>query len=59
MKKFRINLICSLSIRSDFYLLGLIKNNLPINKVIIIDNEKDKKKKKNILILFVVWKKKK
>ncbi len=45
MKKFRINFICSLSIRSDIYLLGLIKNNLPINKVIIIDNEKNKKKK--------------
>lgn len=51
MKKFRINFICSLSIRSDIYLLGLIKNNLPINKVIIIDNEKNKKKNMNKISL--------
>lgn len=41
MKKFRINLICCLSARTDFYALGLVENNININKVIILDNEKN------------------
>ena len=50
MKKFEINLICNLSTRSDFYLLGLLKSNFFIKKVIILDNKKkiSQKKKLNV-----------
>ena len=54
MKKFKVNLICSLSIRSDFYIIGLVKNNIPINKVIILDDKKNNNKKfsKKIFLKF-------
>jgi methionyl-tRNA formyltransferase len=54
MKKFKANLICSLSIRSDFYIIGLVKNNIPINKVIILDDKKNNNKKfsKKIFLKF-------
>ena len=50
MKKFEINLICNLSTRSDFYLLGLLQSNFFITKVIILDNKKriSQKKKLNV-----------
>lgn len=54
MKKFKVNLVCSLSIRSDFYVIGLVKNNIPINKVIILDDKENKNKKfsKKIFLKF-------
>ena len=51
MKKFKVNLICSLSNRSDFYTIGLVENNIPINKVIILD-DKNKKIKSNLKKFF-------
>ena len=64
MKKFKVNLICSLSNRSDFYTIGLVENNIPINKVIILDdkNKKNKKQSKEIFLKynnFIINKKKK
>ena len=64
MKKFKVNLICSLSNRSDFYTIGLVENNIPINKVIILDdkNKNNKKQNKEIFLKynnFIINKKKK
>ncbi len=54
MKKFKVNLVCSLLNRSDFYIIGLVENNIPINKVIILD-DKNKKNKKQFKKIFLKY----